>query len=208
MEKGSFKRLFTKKQVLTVPNLLSLLRFLMIPLIVWLYLGKQNYYAAVAVIVLSAITDVADGIIARKFNMVSDLGKIIDPIADKCTQAALIICLAIRYKLLIVLICVFAAEEITKLVLGALILKRSDSVNSAKWYGKMTTVLLYATMTALILFPNIPQTVAQILIWLCMAAVLFSFVMYLIFYVKILIKINKKAPENEIATESVTQIGG
>ena len=83
-------RLFKRDQILTIPNLLSVIRLLMIPVIVWLYCEKQDYIAAAAMIVLSGLTDIADGIIARKFNLVSDLGKILDPVADKLTQAALI----------------------------------------------------------------------------------------------------------------------
>ena len=89
-------RIFNKKDILTIPNLLSLLRLLMIPVIVWLYVKEKNYYAATGMVILSGATDIADGIIARKCNMVSDFGKILDPIADKLTQAALIICLSLK----------------------------------------------------------------------------------------------------------------
>lgn len=60
-------RIFRKDQVLTIPNLLSVIRLALIPLIVWLYIGKQEYSAAVAVILISGATDIIDGFIARKF---------------------------------------------------------------------------------------------------------------------------------------------
>ena len=91
-------RIFRKDQVLTIPNLLSVIRLALIPLIVWLYIGKQEYSAAVAVILISGATDIIDGFIARKFNMVSDLGKILDPVADKLTQATVILCLTVKYR--------------------------------------------------------------------------------------------------------------
>ena len=72
------QKIFQKNQILTIPNLLSLVRLLLIPLIVWLYVGQNHYLAAAAVIVLSGLTDIADGIIARKFHMVSDFGKILE----------------------------------------------------------------------------------------------------------------------------------
>jgi len=78
-------RLFKRDQILTIPNLLSLVRLLMIPMIIWLYCEKEDYVAAAVMIVLSGLTDIADGIIARKFHLVSDLGKILDPVADKLT---------------------------------------------------------------------------------------------------------------------------
>ena len=82
------KRFFEKKQILTIPNLLSVVRLALIPVIVWLYSFEQNYHAAIGVILLSAATDIVDRWIARRFNMISDFGKALDPLADKLTQAA------------------------------------------------------------------------------------------------------------------------
>lgn len=178
-------RMLKKDQILTIPNLLSLLRLLMIPLIIWLYCGARRYYLAVGVIVLSGLTDIADGIIARKFNMVSDFGKILDPIADKLTQAALIICLVSRHKLMLPLIIEFALREICMLVMGYITIKNQNSVNSAKWYGKLTTVMLYAVMMVLILFPQISGAIADTLILCCGLVMLFSFAMYVRFYVRL-----------------------
>lgn len=81
-----------------------------------------------------------DGIIARKFNMVSDFGKILAPIADKLTQLALLLCLTVRHKLMIALIVLFIIREFCMLVMGYITMRRHDSVNSSKWYGKLTTV--------------------------------------------------------------------
>ncbi len=177
-------RVLKKEQILTIPNLLSFLRLLMIPWIIWLYCGAEQYPAAVAVIVLSGLTDVADGIIARKFNMVSDFGKILDPIADKLTQAALILCLTVKHKLMIPLIIEFGLREICMLVMGYITIRKQDSVNSAKWYGKLTTVVLYAVMMLLILFPGISDGAADGMIITCGLVMLFSFLMYVRFYVR------------------------
>ena len=86
-----------KQQILTVPNLLSFFRLLLIPVIVWLYCSKEAYGLALVVLILSALTDIADGIIARKFHLVSDFGKALDPIADKLTQIATMGCLLQRF---------------------------------------------------------------------------------------------------------------
>ena len=77
--------LFKKENVLTIPNLLSLFRLLLIPVIVWLYCVRQDYRWTIVALAVSGLSDILDGIIARKFNMVSDLGKILDPCADKLT---------------------------------------------------------------------------------------------------------------------------
>lgn len=185
-------RILKKDQILTLPNLLSLIRLLMIPLIVWLYSGAQKYYAAVVVIALSGLTDIADGIIARKLNMVSDFGKILDPIADKLTQAALIFCLITRYKLMIPLVIEFALRECIMLTFGYITMTKKDSVNSSKWYGKLATVVLYAVLIVLILFPEIPLWCANTLIVICGAVMLLSLVLYARFYKKILAPTQEK----------------
>ena len=179
-------RVLKKEQIFTIPNFLSMIRLAMIPIIVWLYCRQQAYPAAVAVIVLSGITDIADGIIARKFHMVSDFGKILDPIADKLTQAALIICLTSKYKLMVPLIIEFIVREFIMLILGYVTIKKKDAVNSSQWFGKLTTVALYAVMVILILFPGIPLWAANTLIVICGTIMLLSFIGYARFYWKFL----------------------
>ncbi|MBQ9112437.1 MAG: CDP-alcohol phosphatidyltransferase family protein [Clostridia bacterium] len=179
-------RIFKKKQILTIPNLLSLVRLALIPVIVWLYSYEKSYYAAIGVILLSGATDIVDGWIARHFNMVSDFGKILDPIADKLTQAALLICLLSRHSLMWGLIIVFAIREIAMIIMGLVSIKKSDEVNSAQWYGKLNTVVLYGVMMALILFPSIPDVVANIMITGCGVIILLSLVLYARFYIRFL----------------------
>ena len=177
--------LFKKKEIVTVPNLLSLLRLVMIPVIMWLYLAENNYYAATAVIILSGITDIADGFIARKFNMVSNFGKILDPIADKITQGMLIIALCFRHNLMIMLIILFVIKEFILAVLGAITLKKHDSVNSSKWHGKLNTVVLYLTMLMLILFPDFPKAAERVMVILCIITMTLSTVLYFRFYLSV-----------------------
>ena len=86
-----------RKQLLTIPNLLSAFRILLVPVIVWLYCGRGDYPLTACVLVLSGVTDIVDGFIARRFRMVSDLGKVLDPVADKLTQAAALGCLLTRF---------------------------------------------------------------------------------------------------------------
>ncbi len=173
---------FSRKNILTIPNLLSVIRLLLIPLIIWLYCGKKDHVAALIVIVISAITDILDGKIARRFHMVSDIGKVLDPVADKLTQAALVVCLLSRYPWMWALLILFLIKESLMLLWGYLALKYTDTVNSAKWYGKLSTVSLYAVMMILILFADIPETAAKILITICAAVMLMSLVMYGRFY--------------------------
>ena len=180
------KRLFNKNEILTIPNLLSVFRLVLLPLIVWLYSVEHNYMAAIAVLVLSGLTDIADGFIARKFNMISDLGKILDPIADKVTQGILLICLGIEHKIIFLLVGVFALKEFLMLFLGYIIMKRKDSVNGAKWYGKLNTVIIYSTIVLMLLIPDLPESAISIMAVVCIAMIVVSFVMYARFYQGIL----------------------
>ena len=186
------KRFFKKNQILTIPNLLSVVRIALIPVIVWLYSCEKNYYAAIGVIVLSAATDIVDGFIARHFNMISDFGKALDPLADKLTQAALLICLLSKYNLMLGLIVVFGLCEISKFTLGIIIAKKYDEVNGAKWYGKANTVIIYAIMMALILFPQMSGTLANTLILFCGTVMITAHVLYFMFLGNILRERSRK----------------
>lgn len=179
-------RLFKKNQILTIPNLLSLIRLLMIPVIIWLYCEKEDYLAAAIMTVLSGLTDIADGIIARKFHLVSDLGKILDTIADKLTQAALIFCLISKFEWMLWLFIFFAVKEITMGISGLIVIKKKDVVNSSQWFGKLATVVLYAVMILLFLFPGISTAWANAMILLCAAVLLLSMVKYLTFHCRLL----------------------
>lgn len=185
------KRLFEKEQIITIPNLLSLVRLLLIPVIMGLYIVKQNYVLAVVFIALSGVTDVIDGFVARKFNMVSDFGKILDPVADKLTQAAMIICLWKRYDWIKWLFALFAAKEIVMGVSGVIVMRKKDVVNSAQWFGKLTTFVLYATMIILFLFHDIPETAVNAMLLVCAGVILMSMTMYLLFYRKLFSKKHK-----------------
>lgn len=179
-------RLFKKNQILTIPNLLSLIRLLMIPAIIWLYCDQGDYRCAAALVLLSGLTDIADGIIARKFHLVSDLGKILDPVADKLTQAALIFCLISKFEWMLWLFIFFTVKEITMGISGLIVIKKKDVVNSSQWFGKLATVVLYAVMILLFLFPGISAAWANAMILLCAAVLLLSMVKYLTFHCRLL----------------------
>ena len=192
------RNFFRKNQILTIPNLLSVFRIALIPVIVWLYKYESNYSAAISVILLSGATDIVDGWLARSFNMVSDFGKALDPLADKLTQAELLLCLLCRYKSLLVLTAIFGVFEISKFICGFIVAKRCDQVNSAKWYGKLNTVVIYITMILLILFPNISSVWAGVLMLACGSVMIVSGVLYIRFYGKLL---NKYKTERHEVTQ-------
>ena len=157
-------------------------RILLIPLFSWMYCTADStgdYYAAAVVVGVSGLTDMFDGKIARRFHMITELGKFIDPLADKLTQAALLICLAIRYPLMRAVLVLFVIKEGFMAVMGALLLPRGKKLDGAMWFGKVCTAVLYAVLFLLLLLPGIGTTAANVLIGICGAFLLFSFLMYI-----------------------------
>ena len=134
----------TRKQLFTIPNLLSLLRLCMIPLIIWLYCTQKNYALTAVVLVLSGLTDMVDGYIARRFNMVTDLGKALDPVADKLTQASVMFCLLSRFRMMLVPLLLLIFKEVCNGVMSLVVIKKTGKVCGADWHGKVCTWLLYA----------------------------------------------------------------
>ena len=173
-----------KDKVFTLPNMLSVLRLLMIPVIVWLYLGKKNYPATLAVLVLSGITDVVDGMIARKFGMISDLGKALDPIADKLTQIAALFCLVSRFRHMLVPLGILIIKEFFTGIVNLISIKRTKAVKSAVWHGKLTTVSLYVMLGLHLIWYSIPDSVSLVTAGVCVGIMLMSFIMYSVMYIR------------------------
>ncbi len=190
------KGLFSRKNVFTVPNLLSFLRLLMIPLIVWLYRVQGDRYLAAAVLALSCVTDILDGRIARRFNQVSDLGKILDPVADKLTQLSMLICIIPLHKTVIPLMILFAVKELAMGIFGFIAIRMTENVHCAQWYGKACTAFFAVSATVLIVFPQLPQTAVGIIILLCALSFILSLALYIRYFIK-LFKANKKAKNEE-----------
>ena len=171
-----------RREILSIPNLMGYFRILLIPLFSWMYCTADStgdYYAAAVVVGVSGLTDMFDGKIARRFHMITELGKFIDPLADKLTQAALLICLAIRYPLMRAVLVLFVIKEGFMAVMGALLLSRGKKLDGAMWFGKVCTAVLYAVLFLLLLLPGIGTTAANVLIGICGAFLLFSFLMYI-----------------------------
>ena len=176
-------------RILTVPNLLSFFRILLIPVIICLYFKEHDWWAF-GLLVLSGATDVVDGWIARTFHVVSDFGKAIDPVADKLTQIALLLCLMPMKCWWMVAILITKEASIGILTLIAL--RRTHSVYSAGWYGKICTVVIYLSMFVLILWRDADPTFVLVDAIVCSALIALAFVLYLIRYTAILRGAGKK----------------
>lgn len=170
-----------KKEIFTIPNLLSLLRLLLIPVyasIYWNAREPHQYVTAATILALSCLTDAVDGWIARKWNMISTVGKILDPLADKLTQLTVTICLSMKYPVLIPLILLLIAKELLQLG-GAIVLLRCNTpIPSALTAGKVSTFILFTSLTGLILFPAVPPLYVNIVALIDSVCLIFAFICY------------------------------
>ena len=175
-----------KKEILTVPNLLSILRLIMIPVYIGIYINATevyHYYVAAGVLAVSCLTDLVDGKIARRFHMVSTLGKILDPLADKATQFSLLLCLAAKYAILWYLLTLFVIKESFQLIAGGInLLKNRKMLKGAQLPGKLCTTVLFITLILMVMFPQMSETFLFALFSLDVVFLLMAFADYLITY--------------------------
>lgn len=176
-----------KKEILTIPNILSLFRLVLIPVYVTIYQNATvdtDYYLAAGILAVSCLTDLIDGKIARHFNMISTVGKILDPLADKATQFTLIICLATKYPILWYLVCLFVIKESFQLIAGGINLRKGKMLKGALLSGKICTTLLFVSLILMVMVPNLPIIVIHWIAAVDMAAMAVSFGNYLFTYFK------------------------
>ncbi len=138
---------------MNIPNLLSLLRLLLIPVFTYEFIVCDDFFTAGILLVVSGITDCCDGYIARKFNMITNLGKILDPLADKLTQVMVVFCLAIKdYPFMWYLFAFLIVKDLALLIGGIALYKKKDGMVSSNWFGKTATIIFYVTVIFVTIF--------------------------------------------------------
>ena len=153
-----------KKDIFTIPNLLSLLRLALVPVFATVYLDTENIRLATGILTFSCLTDLLDGFIARRFHMISNLGKFLDPLADKITQLAVMLCLPIRYPLVKTLIPLFLTKEITQCALAYFHFRKGKQLDGALWAGKISTAVLFLSLIILMALPAMPMPLVKALV--------------------------------------------
>ena len=161
-----------------IPNTLTVLRFFLIPFTVY-YLVNDHFILAIIFLTLSGLTDILDGAIARKFNLITNFGKLIDPLADKITQLSLLGTLVVKNIIPLWILVVVLLKEAT-MVAGASFLYGKELVVSSKWYGKASTVLFYLAIVLSMIFRDLKlQTSIDLIIYyIAVSMTIFSLVMY------------------------------
>jgi len=176
-----------KKEILTIPNLLSLFRLVLIPVYVSIYLSAtlpSDYFIAAAILAVSCLTDLIDGQIARRCNMITNLGKVLDPLADKLTQFALILCLAMRYHFLWYVVGLFFVKELFQLIAGSInLIKNGKMLKGALITGKVCTTILFISLILLVLMPGLDESIVMIIAIIDSVFLLIAFADYVFAYI-------------------------
>lgn len=158
-----FKKYFRKEEAFLLPNILCYFRILLVGVFLAVYLSNftlannpnANVYFATAIMILASYTDFIDGYIARTFHLQSNLGKVLDPIADKLLQLAIALALAIRFRMfasLWLMFAIFVLKEGTLMLQDIYLANHNKSFGGARWYGKLSTFLFYLVTGSLLFF--------------------------------------------------------
>ncbi len=188
-----------KLEALSVPNILSYIRILLVPVFAVLYMSANTqgeYLAAALVLLLSGLTDLLDGIIARRFAMVTELGKLLDPAADKLTQATVAVCLAIRIPGMPFLLAVFIVKELIMAAASIFLITKGGKIDGSKWFGKLATAVFYTVMVLIIAMPGISETARLIMIGGAAAVMLFALIRYIPMFFSILHTTKSEKPDD------------
>ena len=193
MNKGNWK-----KEIFTIPNLLSMFRLVLIPVYVYVYLKAttaMEYILAGSILAASCLTDVVDGQIARHFNMVTTLGKVLDPVADKATQFTLTLCLSMKYPALLPVLILFVVKESFQLIAMIVSFCHGKVLPGALIPGKVCTVVLFISLIAMVLFPNMHTLVVNSIAIVDALFLAYSFVSYILAYYGKNTKVENYRPE-------------
>ena len=185
-----------------IPNILTVLRLLLVPVFVILFFTVAPI-AALPISWLAAITDVLDGYLARRNGWVSRFGKMLDPVADKLMQGALLFSLVIGGFLPWPFAIPFVLKELAQGVCGFLMLRRRSVVVVSRWYGKTALTLFHLAVNFTVVFsallesmPNGMKIVIGTLWVAALGFMLFAFVSYVVGYAKMAARIKKEWREN------------
>jgi len=157
-----------------IPNILTMLRMAAVPVFV-ISMIKDRIYLALGVFLAAEITDVMDGIIARRYNLITSFGKIADPVADKLMQLSALFMFSIKDMIPRIIPWLVFGKELFMFVSGLYLIRKKVDMSS-KWFGKLTSVLLFIAI--MLVFLGAPRNITDVIFWICVAMALFAAAMY------------------------------
>lgn len=166
-----------------IPNILSVIRILLVFVFLYVFFVVDNIYIALAVFLLAGATDIIDGYLARRNGWITNLGKILDPFADKLMQCTVLVSLCIKDIVPLWFVIPFFAKEIFTLIIGFIVIRRRSVNVVSKWYGKFAVCLFYATIAISILAKDFLSAHPVIAVFIFIPAVVFA-IGALVAYVK------------------------
>ena len=186
---------------MNIPNALTILRLFMVPVFVFIYSTGDSFEArllAAIVFVVAAFTDVLDGYVARKYNLITDFGKLADPVADKLMQLSAIGCLALNGRISLWIVALFVLKEAV-MILGGLSLLKDKFVVQSKWSGKIATVILFVTVIIILVTDQntLPRQYTTLLMSFSIFATIVAFFDYAKMYLKVKEKMQKSRNNKE-----------
>ena len=186
---------------MNIPNALTILRLFMVPVFVFLYSNGDSFeirLSSAIVFILAAFTDVLDGYIARKYNLITDFGKLADPVADKLMQLSAIGCLALNGRISLWIVALFVLKE-ALMIVGGLSLLKDKFVVQSKWSGKIATVILFITVIIILVTDQsmLPKPYATMLMFFSIFATMVAFFDYAKMYLKVKEKMQKSRNNKE-----------
>ncbi|MCR5648871.1 MAG: CDP-alcohol phosphatidyltransferase family protein [Oscillospiraceae bacterium] len=187
---------------MNLPNLLSLLRLCMVPVFVLMFFSKVegSDYIALAVFVVATATDMLDGMIARRQNKITNLGKVLDPLGDKLMALSVLTCLTIDRRIPLWAVIVLLTKEVIMGIGGFFIYRKSSFMPPSNYFGKTSTVILFIACVLLIAFKDLAAPWPTVIISIAIAVAVVAFLNYLIVFIKLLRKIRNSedlAPAND-----------
>nr|WP_316622777.1 CDP-alcohol phosphatidyltransferase family protein [uncultured Ruminococcus sp.] len=199
------------KDLMTIPNAISFVRILLItPFVAFFIAAKYitgNYIPAIIIIALSGISDLFDGMIARKFHQESELGKVLDPLADKLTLIAVGICLIFIEPYVLPLMIIMVLKDILMIIGGTIIINKGVIPPKSSWYGKASTFMFYISVAMVVLmeifnFHN--ETISLAVLGVTAGMMIFSLINYAIIFFKIQKQIKTKEESTSTVQASIT----
>ena len=178
----------TKLKKNHIPNYISVFRIFLVPLYALLFFGVLSVgldpmMAAGIVFILAGLSDALDGYLARKYNWITDMGKLLDPLADKLMEITVAVCLAVKMDgPFIILAAILITKEIIMIVGAYLIMSKSKVYVSAVWCGKLATLVWYVLLCVVHFFPNATGSLSNLLCIILILVMIMAFAMYIFNY--------------------------